>query len=88
MATKQRPFSYRRWDKEGIVVSATPTRPEQAPRRYPPGGHPLSESSRRRLARLTGMSVLIAASLTALIAGIVIGNAARKRIDRLSHAGV
>jgi hypothetical protein len=34
------------------------------------------------------MSVLITASLTALIAGIVIGSAARKRIDRLSRPGI
>jgi hypothetical protein len=31
------------------------------------------------------MSTVIAAGCTALIAGIVIGNAARKRIDRWGH---
>ncbi len=69
-------------------MSTTPARPDRASQRYPPGTHPVSESSRRRLARLTGASVLITASLTALIAGIVIGNAARKRIDRLAHPGI
>lgn len=69
-------------------MSATPIGPERPPQRYPPGGRPLSESTRRKFARLTGISVLITASLTALIAGIVIGNAARKRIDRLAHRGI
>jgi hypothetical protein len=46
---------------------------------------PLSESSKRKLARLGGTSALITASLAALAIGIFIGNAARKRIDRLSH---
>jgi hypothetical protein len=68
-------------------VSAAPDRPQQPPRRYPPGTHPLSQSSRRRIARLTGLSALITASLTALIVGILIGNAARRRIDRLSRTG-
>ena len=45
----------------------------------------LSESSRRRLARLAGTSTVITASVAMLIVGILIGNAARKRIDRLSH---
>jgi len=35
---------------------------------------------------MAGTSTLITASLAALIAGIVIGNAARKRIDRWGHA--
>jgi hypothetical protein len=44
-----------------------------------------SELSKRRLARLAGASTLITASVAMLIAGILIGNAARKRIDRWSH---
>jgi hypothetical protein len=44
-----------------------------------------SESSNRALARLAGPYTLIAASLATLIVGILIGNAARKRIDRWSH---
>ncbi len=69
-------------------MSATPSQPERPPQRYPPGGRQLSESTRRKFARLAGVSVLITASLTALIAGIIIGNAARKRIDRLAHRGM
>ena len=45
----------------------------------------LSESTKRRLAGRAGMSVLITASVGMLVAGILIGNAARKRVDRLSH---
>jgi hypothetical protein len=67
-------------------MSTTPERAEQAPREYPPGGPPLSGSSRRPFGRLAGILVLIATSLAALIAGIVIGSAARKRIDKLAHA--
>jgi hypothetical protein len=67
-------------------MSTTPERAEQVPREYPPGGPPLSESSKRTFGRLAGISVLIATSLAALIVGIVIGSAARKRIDKLAHA--
>ena len=45
----------------------------------------VSESSKRTLARLAGTPALIAASVAMLIVGILIGNAARKRIDRWSH---
>jgi hypothetical protein len=45
----------------------------------------LSESSKRTFARLAGMSTVIIASVTMLIIGILIGSAARKRIDRWSH---
>jgi hypothetical protein len=45
----------------------------------------LGEGSRRNLARLAGMSTLVTASVASLIVGILIGNAARKRIDRWSH---
>jgi hypothetical protein len=45
----------------------------------------LSESSKPRLAGRAGMSVLITASVATLVVGILIGNAARKRIDRWSH---
>ena len=45
----------------------------------------LSESSKRTFARLAGMSTVIIASVAMLIVGILIGSAARKRIDRWSH---
>jgi len=45
----------------------------------------LSEQSKRTFARLAGMSTLIITSVAMLIVGILIGSAARKRIDRWSH---
>ncbi len=45
----------------------------------------LSETSKRTLARLAGMSTAIIAGVAMLIVGILIGSAARKRIDRMSH---
>jgi hypothetical protein len=45
----------------------------------------ISDSSRQKLGRLAGASTVIISSVVALIVGIVIGNAARKRIDRWSH---
>ena len=45
----------------------------------------ISEHSKRTFARLAGASTLIIASVAMLIAGIFIGSAARKRIDRWSH---
>jgi hypothetical protein len=45
----------------------------------------LSQSGKQTLTRLAGTSTLIIASVAILIVGILIGNAARKRIDRLSH---
>jgi len=45
----------------------------------------VSERSKRTLARLAGPYTLIAASVGTLIVGILIGNAARKRIDGWSH---
>jgi 2-methylcitrate dehydratase PrpD len=45
----------------------------------------ISDSSKRKLARLAGTSTVLTASLAALAIGIFIGNAARKRIDRATH---
>jgi hypothetical protein len=45
----------------------------------------LSGTSKRRFARLAGTSTLITAGVAILAVGILIGNAARKRIDRWSH---
>jgi hypothetical protein len=45
----------------------------------------ISDDSRRMLARVAAAATLIVSSLVMLIAGILIGNAARKRIDRWSH---
>ncbi len=45
----------------------------------------ISDSSRRTIVRLAGASILIISSLAMLVAGIVIGNAARKRIERVSR---
>ncbi len=48
--------------------------------RYPPG-----RSAKHNLGKLAGALVLITSGLAALIIGIGIGNAARKRIDRWAH---
>ena len=45
----------------------------------------LSETSKRTLARLAGTSTAVIAGVAMLIVGILIGSAARKRIDRMSH---
>ena len=45
----------------------------------------ISDESRRRLARMAWTSSLIISNLAMLIVGILIGSAARKRIDRMSH---
>jgi hypothetical protein len=45
----------------------------------------ISETSKRTFARLAGMSTVIIAGVAMLIVGILIGSAARKRIDRWSH---
>ena len=45
----------------------------------------LSEQSKRTFARLAGTSAVITASVAMLVVGILIGNAARKRIARWSH---
>jgi hypothetical protein len=45
----------------------------------------ISETSRRTFARLAGMSTVIIAGVAMLVVGILIGSAARKRIDRWSH---
>jgi hypothetical protein len=45
----------------------------------------LSEQSKRTFARLAGMSTVIIVSVAMLVVGILIGSAARKRIDRWSH---
>ena len=45
----------------------------------------LSEQSKRTFARLAGLSTAIIAGVAMLLVGILIGSAARKRIDRWSH---
>ncbi len=45
----------------------------------------VGESGKRAGPRLAGPPALIAASVAMLIVGILIGNAARRRIDRWSH---
>jgi hypothetical protein len=42
----------------------------------------ISDSSRRKLARLAWASSLIICSLVMLVVGIVIGSAARKRVSK------
>jgi hypothetical protein len=64
---------------------STPLRPDQSPslphpsRRHTPGGH--GKQDPRKLLVIA----MITSGLAALVTGIAIGNAARKRIDRWSH---
>lgn len=68
-------------------MSAPPAKPDQRPlRQYPPGHEQLSPHSKRTLRRLARAAVLITSAGAALAAGIVIGNAARKRVDKWVHA--
>ena len=45
----------------------------------------VSDRSRRTLVTVAGVSTLIISSLAMLIAGIIIGYAAKKRVDRASR---
>ena len=65
--------------------TAASVEPDQPSAQQEPRLRGISESSRRKLARLTGTSAVLTASLAALAIGIIIGNAARKRIDRVAH---
>jgi hypothetical protein len=52
---------------------------------HPPDRHPPGRSRQRSAAKLAGALALAVAGLVTLVAGIVIGNGARKRIDRWLH---
>ncbi len=47
--------------------------------------HPADHDSEEHSAMLAKGVVAVAAALITLVVGIAIGNAARKRLDRLSH---
>jgi hypothetical protein len=52
----------------------------------PPAGQDPGGSRKRKLGKLSGAPALIISSVAALIIGITIGNAARKRMDKWAHA--
>jgi hypothetical protein len=66
-------------------MSETPDMPEESSLAYPPDS-PLSESSKRNMARMATTAALVAVGVAALVTGIVIGSAARKRVDKWAHA--
>ena len=66
-------------------MSAPSLEPDQPSRQYPSGRYPPGRSVKHHLGKLAGALTLITGGLAGLIIGIGIGNAARKRIDRLAH---
>jgi hypothetical protein len=66
------------------AMSETPDIPEQSGPAYQ--GSPLSEDSKRTIVRMATTVMVAGAALAALAAGIAIGNAARKRLDKWAHA--
>lgn len=68
-------------------MSAPPAKAAQpSTRRHPARRHPPGQGGKRNPRKLAGPLALIASALAALLIGIGIGNAARKRIDKWSHA--
>ncbi len=63
-------------------MSAPSLKPDQPTSRQ----HTSGRSVKHNLGKLAGTLALITSGLGALIIGIAIGNAARKRIDRWAHA--
>lgn len=53
---------------------------------HPAAGQDPGGSRKRKLGKLSGALALIISSVAALIIGITIGNAARKRMDKWAHA--
>ena len=66
-------------------MSAPSLEPDQPSRQYPSGRYPPGQSAKHNLGKLAGALTLITSGLAGLIIGIGIGNAARKRIDALTH---
>lgn len=65
------------------IPSPEPDQP--SPREDPPGQRPSARTSKPDLGKLAMGAALVSSTLAALIVGIIIGNAVRKRIDRLAH---
>lgn len=66
------------------AMSETPDIPDQSALAHQ--GSPLSESSKRSIVRMATTVAVAAGALATLAAGIAIGNAARKRLDKWAHA--
>jgi hypothetical protein len=72
-----------------IPEESLPADPPAVPEESSPADlpdSPLSENGKRTMTRMAGTAALVAVGLTVLVTGIVIGNAARKRIYKWSHA--
>jgi hypothetical protein len=67
------------------AMSETPDPSEQPSPANPPDS-PLSESSKRKIARMATTVAVIVAGVAVLVTGIAIGNATRKRVDKWAHA--
>jgi hypothetical protein len=63
----------------------SPQTDQPASRQYPAGQHPSTRNGQQDPLKLAKGLALITSALVVLTAGIVIGNAARKRIDRWTH---
>jgi hypothetical protein len=70
----------------GITMSAPPVTPGQpSSAQYQPADSPGGRDGFADMIKLAKRLALACGVLAALFAGIVIGNTARKRIDRMSH---
>jgi hypothetical protein len=58
---------------------------QPSPQEHPAAGQDPGRSHKRKLGKLPGAALIIS-SVAALIIGITIGNAARKRMDKWAHA--
>jgi hypothetical protein len=67
-------------------MSAPSVEPDQPGlRRYPAAWRSAAQDGKPDLAKLAKGFALISSALALVTVGIVIGNAARKRMDRLAH---
>ena len=66
-------------------MSESPVQADQRDRQHKLDQARIGQDSRKNLERLTLTTALIVSTLSALIIGIVVGAAARKRIDKWGH---
>jgi hypothetical protein len=63
----------------------SPVQADQETRQHAPGQEHLSQRSKRDLERLALTAALAVGVIAALITGVAIGSAVRKRIDKWGH---
>jgi hypothetical protein len=66
-------------------MSESPVQADQRNRQHKLDQARIGQDSRNNLERLTLTTALIVSTLSALIIGIIVGAAARKRIDKWGH---